>query len=394
MGRCARALRRISTRPGRRWRRWSGPASRSTQVTAKLVEDGVQLFADAFDKLLGAVARKRAALLGEKLDSQTSQALLPTSRRRSRPRSRRGGTTATCAGSGPAMRDCGPDRTKRNGLAGSTSSRSSASESASSKAWPRTSSEQGFTHVLLLGMGGSSLGPEVLAETFGRQNGASRTSRARLDRPGADSNRREQDRSGANAFHRVEQIRQHARTKYPEAVFLRVAPRELSAPSKAGSRFIAITDPGSPLQKVAERDRFRHIAYGIPSIGGRYSVLSDFGLVPAAAMGLDIGRLLGATQTMVRSCGASVPPADNPGVVLGTILGALAKGRPRQGHHRRLARHCRFRRLAGTAPGRIDRQAGQGAHSGRCRAARPADVYGRSPVRLSAAVERSGCQAG
>ena len=57
---------------------------------------------------------------------------------------------------------------------------------------------------------------------------------------------------------------------------------------KAGSRFIAITDPGSKLQKVAERDRFRHIAFGIPSIGGRYSVLSDFGLVPAAAMGLDI----------------------------------------------------------------------------------------------------------
>ena len=92
-----------------------------------------------------------------------------------------------------------------------------------------------------------------------------------------------------------------------------------------GSRFIAITDPGSKLQAVAERDRFRHIAYGLPSIGGRYSVLSDFGLVPAAAMGLDIGRLLDAAQTMVRSCAANVPPADNPGVVLGTVLGVLGK---------------------------------------------------------------------
>jgi glucose-6-phosphate isomerase len=79
------------------------------------------------------------------------------------------------------------------------------------------------------------------------------------------------------------------------------------------------------MQKIAERDRFRHIMFGSPSIGGRYSVLSDFGLVPAAAMGLDIGRLLDATQKMVRSCAADVPPADNPGVVLGTILGVLGK---------------------------------------------------------------------
>ncbi|MGC1693640.1 MAG: transaldolase, partial [Pseudolabrys sp.] len=96
-------------------------------------------------------------------------------------------------------------------------------------------------------------------------------------------------------------------------------------PDKAGSHFIAITDPGSKLQAVAESDRFRHVAFGIPSIGGRYSVLSDFGMVPAAAMGLDIDRLLTAAQIMVRSCGANVPPADNPGVVLGTVLGVLGK---------------------------------------------------------------------
>ena len=93
----------------------------------------------------------------------------------------------------------------------------------------------------------------------------------------------------------------------------------------AGSRFIAITDPGSKLQTIAEHDRFRRIAFGIPSIGGRYSVLSDFGLVPAAVMGLDVAGLLDTAQAMVRSCGAHVPPADNPGVVLGTVLGVLGK---------------------------------------------------------------------
>jgi hypothetical protein len=93
----------------------------------------------------------------------------------------------------------------------------------------------------------------------------------------------------------------------------------------AGARFIAITDPGSKLQAVAELDHFRHVAFGIPSIGGRYSVLSDFGMVPAVAMGLDLEQLLTAAQIMVRSCGANVPPADNPGAVLGTVLGVLGK---------------------------------------------------------------------
>ena len=79
------------------------------------------------------------------------------------------------------------------------------------------------------------------------------------------------------------------------------------------------------MQKIAERDQFRHIAYGLPTIGGRYSVLSDFGLLPAAIMGLDVGRLLSETQKMIRSCAADVPPADNPGIVLGTVLGVLGK---------------------------------------------------------------------
>ena len=83
--------------------------------------------------------------------------------------------------------------------------------------------------------------------------------------------------------------------------------------------------PARSLEKEAKRDRFRHIFYGKPSIGGRYSVLSDFGLVPAAVMGLDLQRLLDTTALMVRSCGRHVPPAENPGVVLGAILGNAAK---------------------------------------------------------------------
>jgi hypothetical protein len=92
-----------------------------------------------------------------------------------------------------------------------------------------------------------------------------------------------------------------------------------------GSRFIAVTDPGSKLQQVAEADHFRHIFPGLASIGGRYSALSNFGVVPAALMGLDIGKFLSRTQEMVDACASSVPVADNPGAILGIVLGTAAR---------------------------------------------------------------------
>jgi hypothetical protein len=79
------------------------------------------------------------------------------------------------------------------------------------------------------------------------------------------------------------------------------------------------------MQQVAEADHFRHIFYGLPSIGGRYSVLSNFGMVPAAVMGLDTGKFLERTAEMVRACGGNVPVEQNPGAVLGIILGTAAR---------------------------------------------------------------------
>jgi transaldolase/glucose-6-phosphate isomerase len=78
------------------------------------------------------------------------------------------------------------------------------------------------------------------------------------------------------------------------------------------------------MQHVAENDRFRHIFFGVPSIGGRYSALSNFGMVPAAIMGIDIAKFLNRTEEMVHACGATVPAVQNPGVVLGAILGTAA----------------------------------------------------------------------
>jgi transaldolase/glucose-6-phosphate isomerase len=89
----------------------------------------------------------------------------------------------------------------------------------------------------------------------------------------------------------------------------------------AGHRFIAVTDPGSSLEKVATKQGFARIFYGEPTIGGRYSVLSPFGLVPAAAAGIDIRALITHALAMVRSCGPDVPPHENPGVQLGLAMG-------------------------------------------------------------------------
>jgi transaldolase / glucose-6-phosphate isomerase len=292
-------------------------------VTQKLVEEGVQLFADAFDTLLGAVSRKRTAALGDRLDSQSIELSAEL-----------GKAVAV------SLESWRHDGNVRRLWAGDASLWTRCDE-AKWLGWLHIVEEQrkrigsladladdvrrrGFSHALLLGMGGSSLGPEVFAETFRLQKG--RPELLVLDSTDPAQIRTIQSKiDPARTLFIVSS--KSGSTLEPNILkqyFFECAKRAVGA-DEAGSRFIAITDPGSKLQAVAEHDRFRHIAFGIPSIGGRYSVLSDFGLVPAAVMGLDIGRLLGAAQEMVRSCGADVPPADNPGVVLGTVLGVLGK---------------------------------------------------------------------
>jgi transaldolase/glucose-6-phosphate isomerase len=287
-------------------------------VTAKLIEEGVQLFADAFDKLLGAVARKRAANIGEKLDSQTYKlppglekainATLETWRHDGNVRRLWAGDARLWTGS---------DEAKWLGWLHIVDEQCERIGSFASLA--EDIRQQSFSHIVLLGMGGSSLGPEVLAETFGAQNGPMLLVLDSTDP--AQIRTVESKIDPARTLFIVSS--KSGNTLEPNILkqyFFECAKRAVGA-EKVGSRFIAITDPGSTLQKVAERDRFRRIAYGIPSIGGRYSVLSDFGMVPAAAMGLNIEKLLFATQMMVRSCGPDVPAPDNPGVALGTILG-------------------------------------------------------------------------
>ena len=181
----------------------------------------------------------------------------------------------------------------------------------------------GFKHVLLLGMGGSSLCPEVMKLTFGKIAGCPELLVLDSTDP-AQVKTFEQKVDLANTLFIVSS--KSGSTLEPnifkQYFFERV--KQAVGEKDAGRRFIAITDPGSKMQQVAERDGFRRIFYGKPSIGGRYSALSDFGLVPAAIMGVDMPKFLARTNEMVRACGADVPAAENPGVVLGAILGVAA----------------------------------------------------------------------
>ena len=159
----------------------------------------------------------------------------------------------------------------------------------------------GFRDILLLGMGGSSLCPEVLALTFGQQQGFPQLHILDSTDP-AQINATEKKVDLAKTLFIVSSKSGSTLEPniYKQYFFERV--KQVLGADKAGDRFIAITDPGSKMQQVAERDRFRHIFYGVPSIGGRYSALSNFGMVPAAAMGLDIDKFLKRTDEMVQAC--------------------------------------------------------------------------------------------
>ena len=182
----------------------------------------------------------------------------------------------------------------------------------------------GFTAALLLGMGGSSLCPEVLRRTFGRQDGLP-------DLHVLDSTDPAQITRTVDALDLARTLvivsSKSGSTLEPNILFEYVFGRVAQAvgADEAATRFVAITDPGSALQQLAERRAFRQVFEGRPSIGGRYSALSDFGLAPAAFMGVDVARLLDRASDMVQSCASCVPARDNPGVVLGILLGILAK---------------------------------------------------------------------
>jgi transaldolase / glucose-6-phosphate isomerase len=286
-------------------------------ITADLVKDGVKLFADAADKLYGAVAHKRAAVLGAGIDRQQ---LAPGSHIGKAVEKATEDWRASAKIRRLWQHDksvwTGTDEDKWLGWLNSPA----ATDIADYEDFAQRVKGQNFTDAVVLGMGGSSLGPEVLAETFARKPGFPKLRVLDSTDP-AQVRAMESAVNIANTLFIVSS--KSGGTTEPNVMkdyfFARVS-KAIGA-GKAGHRFIAVTDPGSSLEKVATRQGFARIFHGDPTIGGRYSVLSPFGLVPAAAAGIDLRALLKHTLAMVRSCGPDVPPHENPGVQLGLAIG-------------------------------------------------------------------------
>ena len=292
------------------------------EATDQLLADGVKKFGDPFDALLSAIERKRQALLGASLAQQSYNL---------------GKATPAVEAALDSWRTAGKVRR----LWQADASLWSGADEHQWLGWLSVVEQQrqqlqvfqtiaddvkqsGATDVVLLGMGGSSLGAEVLHKTFGKQDGfpelhvldsivpAQVQALAQKIDP-ARTMCIVSSKSGGTIEPNV--LRRYFAHQIQQAL----------GTDSVGSRFIAITDPGTQLEQLAQAEGFRHVVYGAPSIGGRFSALSAFGLVPAAVMGIDIGRFLDSTLRMVQSCAACVPPAVNPAVSLGIILGTMAQ---------------------------------------------------------------------
>jgi len=181
-----------------------------------------------------------------------------------------------------------------------------------------------FTHALLLGMGGSSLCPEVLAMTFGWQFGSPELLILDSTDPGQVKAVEDKIDLARTLFIVASKSGSTLEPNIFKQYFFQRA-KDVVGAEQAGSRFVAITDPGSKMEQVARQDGFRRIYFGVPSIGGRYSALSHFGMVPAAVMGLNVEEFLTRTADMVEACKLAGPAEQNPGVLLGVVLGVAAR---------------------------------------------------------------------
>src|SRR5215475_12887184 len=294
-----------------------------TEITDQLLTEGLQLFSEAFGKMLAAVEIQsrepgsgRINQLTHSLPSEIETAVRES--------------FADWESYGKARRlwarDAslwtGKDEAQWLGWLGITNDQLAHIERLT--AIREAARSAGFSHILLLGMGGSSLGPEVIKTTFGTISGFPELHVLDSTDP-AQVKTFENKVDLKNTLFIVSS--KSGSTLEPnifkQYFFDRI--EQLEGPKEAGAQFLAITDPGSKMQQVAERDGFRRAFLGWPNIGGRYSVLSDFGLVPAAIMGVDVAKFLDRTEEMVCACMPSVPPTENPGLVLGTILGVAAQ---------------------------------------------------------------------
>ncbi len=294
-------------------------------VTQKLEDDGVASFAKSFDSLIGVVSAWREALL---LTDLTMAKLGPAER----------AVKATLAKMDEAKL---PERLwKQDPTLWKADDPSHQAEIKIRMGWLDVADlmatkvdelrafaaeirAAGFTRAVLCGMGGSSLAPEVLRRTFGVAKGACDVAVLDSTDPAAIA-AAERWSDPAKTLYIVSS--KSGGTTEPNVFFQYFYDKVRAARGdKAGEHFVAITDPGTAMEKRAREHGFRRIFLNRAEIGGRYSALSHFGLVPAALMGIDVAKLLGRAKRMMLACGPTVSAGQNPGLYLGAVIGTLAK---------------------------------------------------------------------
>jgi transaldolase/glucose-6-phosphate isomerase len=290
-------------------------------VCDKLVADGVKLFADAFDQLLAALEKKRQTLAPVHLDTLTYHLDKKlTDGVHAALEDWRKGDKIRRLWARDASLWTNSDEAKWLGWLDITYDQLAHIEPL--QAFAEDIKKSGFKHALLLGMGGSSLGPQVLATTFGRTPGYPELLVLDSTDPAQIQSFEKRIELDKTLFIVSSKSGTTLEPNIFKQYFFEKVKAKLGA-QEAGKRFVAITDPGSHLEQTAKKDGFRYIFHGLPSIGGRYSVLSNFGIVPAAVIGLDLAKFLNRTDLMVHACAATVPPENNPGVLLGVVMGVL-----------------------------------------------------------------------
>ncbi|MFQ5933459.1 MAG: bifunctional transaldolase/phosoglucose isomerase, partial [Dehalococcoidia bacterium] len=297
------------------------------QVTSKLLADGVKSFADSFDKLLANIEEKKTRLLAQKRvhPGVNLGGHLPDVEATLADLQRRDVVARIWRKDHTVWKQDPTGITDRLGWLNVTEQM--VEQVAALNTFADEVRESGFRHGVLLGMGGSSLGPEVFRQTFGKRDGYPEL--IVLDSTAPASVQAVADaidpacalflvssKSGSTieslSFHK------HFRGLVESAV----------GKEKAGQSFVAITDRGTMLERLAQEHGFRRAFANPADIGGRYSVLSYFGLLPAVLSGVDGSTLLDRADSMREGCASCVPAHQNPGAWLGAIMGTLAsKGR-------------------------------------------------------------------
>jgi transaldolase/glucose-6-phosphate isomerase len=291
------------------------------RITDDLQTEGLSLFANSYTQLLASLAAKKEAILAKRLDPVSWNLGADADRVTAREASWQSDRVAdrfwkqdpTLWPQAPAS-----DVAERMGwlrLPEMMHDQISALES-----FAEGLRTDGFRHVVVLGMGGSSLAPDVFRAVFGNRTGFPELHVLDSTHPDAVAALQR----AIDPSHTLFIVSSKSGTTTEPLSFYHYFREVVRATGVAtGRSFAAVTDPGTPLAKLAADDGFRAAFLALPTVGGRYSALTMFGLVPAAAVGVDVRGLLDRAWTMAEACAASVPVTENPGLALGTVLGEL-----------------------------------------------------------------------